>query len=407
MRTALSALLIPLLLAACGQGDKAPAGPPGGGMPPAQVSVVEAQPQRVPVTLEYTGQTAGYRDAEVRARVSGILQKRLYQEGGVVRAGQPLFQIDPAPFKAALDQAEAAKSLAEARLAQAQADLARLTKDAARLKPLFEGKAVSQKEYDDAVSGQQATQAAVQAARAEIQAARAQIVRARLDLGYTRVEAPLTGQTGRALKSEGSLLSASDATLLTTVTQLDPIYVLFGIPDGEQLKLEREAAAGRLALPKAGRYQVSIRLADGSTYAQAGRMNFSDSRVNPQTGTVEGRAELANPAGKLLPGQFVRVLLAGAERPAAILVPQRAVMEGPQGKFVYVVNGKSAAEPRPVKVGDWVGEQWVIDEGLQAGERVIVDGALKVMPGAPVQVAPAGGGGPGGKPGTAAHAPAK
>ncbi|HRH81624.1 MAG TPA: efflux RND transporter periplasmic adaptor subunit [Thiobacillaceae bacterium] len=388
MRTALSALLLTLFLSGCGEGEQKPAGPSGGGMPPPHVSVVQVQPQLVSLTLEYTGQTAGYRDAEVRARVSGILLKRLYQEGSLVRAGQPMFQIDPAPFKAALDQAEAARAVAEARLAQSQADLLRLRKDATRLKPLFEGKAVSQKEYDDAVSGEQAAQAAVQAAQAEIQAARARIASARLDLGYTQVEAPISGLTGRALKSEGSLLSAGDATLLTTVTQIEPLYVLFGIPDGEQLKLERAAAAGRVSLPKDGRYRVRVKLADGSVLAQAGRMTFSDNRVNAQTGTVEGRAELPNPGGKLLPGQFVRVLLDGAERPAAMLVPQRAVMEGPQGKFVYVVNGKSTAEPRPVKVGDWVGEQWVIEEGLQPGDRVIVDGALKVMPGAPVQVAP-------------------
>lgn len=393
MRHFLLPALWVLLLAGCGQGEQNQAGPGGapGGMPPAQVSVHTVTSQRVPVTLEYTGQTAGYRDAEVRARISGILQKRQYTEGSQVQAGQTLFQIDPAPFQAALDQAEAAQSLAEARLAQSQADLGRLTKDAARLKPLFEAKAVSQKEFDDAVSGREAAQAAVLAAQAEIQAARAQVVRARLDLGYTRVEAPLGGLSGRALKSEGSLVSASEATLLTTVTQLDPIYVLFGIPDGEQLKLEREAAAGRLALPKGGQYQVKIRLADGSLLDQVGRVTFSDTRVNLQTGTVEGRAELPNKAGKLLPGQFVRVLLTGAQRPAALLVPQRAVMEGPQGKFVYVVNGKSVAEPRPVKVGDWVGEQWVIDEGLHAGDRVIVDGALKVMPGAPVQVSPPAG----------------
>lgn len=392
MRTALSALLLTLFLSGCGEGEQKPAGPPAGGMPPAQVSVVQVQPQQVPLTLEYTGQTAGYRDAEVRARVSGILLKRLYQEGGLVRAGQPMFQIDPAPFRAVLDQAEAARAVAEARLVQSQADLLRLRKDAARLKPLFEGKAVSQKEYDDAVSGEQAAQAAVQAAQAEIQAARARIASARLDLGYTQVEAPISGLTGRALKSEGSLLSAGDATLLTSVTQIEPLYVLFGIPDGEQLKLERAAAAGRMSLPKDGRYRVRVKLADGSVLAQAGRMTFSDNRVNAQTGTVEGRAELPNPGGKLLPGQFVRVLLDGAERPAAMLVPQRAVMEGPQGKFVYVVNGKSTAEPRPVKVGDWVGEQWVIEEGLQPGDRVIVDGALKVMPGAPVQVVPPAGG---------------
>lgn len=358
------------------------------GMPPAQVTVVTVQPQRVPLILEYTGQVAGYRDVEVRARVTGILLKRHYQEGSRVRAGQALFRIDPAPFQAALDKARA-------ELARAEAELERSQRDAARLKPLHEARAVSQKEYDDAVS-------AKQVAQAQVQAARSQVTQARLDLGYTRVESPISGLSSRAMKSEGSLVSGAEATLLTTVSQVDPIYVLFGVPDGEQLKLEREAALGRLVLPRDGLFQASVKLADGGSYPETGRVNFSDNRVNTQTGTVEGRAQLANPEARLLPGQFVRVLLSGAERPAALLVPQRAVLEGPKGKFVYVVNAKGQAEPRPVQAGDWVHDQWVITSGLQSGDRVIVDGALKVMPGAPVQLAQADGSP--GKPGAAPQA---
>lgn len=388
--TALAVLPLPFTLAACGP-DTQPQGGPPGGMPPAQVSVVEVTPQRIPLTLEYTGQTAGSREAEIRARVNGIILKRHYQEGSVVKAGQTLFQIDPAPFQAALDQAEATKAQAEAQLAQTEAELQRVRKDVARLKPLLEAKAVSQKEFDDAAAAEQSVKANMLAAQAQIQSARAQIVQARLNLGYTRVESPITGLSSRAMKSEGSLVSGAEATLLTSVSQVDPIYVLFGIPDGEQLKLESEAAQGRLVLPKGGRFQARVKLSDGTEYASAGMVNFSDNRVNTQTGTVEGRAELPNKAGKLLPGQFVRVLLSGGERPNALLVPQRAVMEGPQGKFVYVVNEQSMAEPRPVEVGDWVDDQWLIRKGLKGGERVIVDGALKVMPGAPVQVAPPAG----------------
>lgn len=373
-------VLLAGLLSACSpKPEQGPPAGPMGGMPPAQISVVTVQPQRAPLSLEYTGQTAGYRDVEVRARVNGILQKRLYQEGGLVKFKQPLFHIDPAPFQAALDKTEAD-------LARAEASLERAQRDVARLKPLFEANAISQKDHDHAVSD-------VQMAKAQVLASKAQVAQAKLGLGYTRVESPIAGLSGRAAKSEGSLVSSAEATLLTTVSQVDPIYVLFGIPDGDQFKLQQEAAAGRLTLPKGGRFKVTIKRADGTPYPHTGTVDFSDNRVNTQTGTLEGRAELANPKTDLRPGQFVQVVLSGAERPAAMLVPQRALMEGPQGKFVYVVNDKSVAEPRPVQVGEWFGDQWAIQGGLQPGDRVIVDGALKVMPGATVQVAPPATGG--------------
>ena len=372
MQRALSALLLaslPLIsLVGCKPND---AQPPGG-MPPAQVGVVTVTPRTVPVNFEYTGRTAGFRDVEVRARVTGILLKRHYQEGGAVKAGQLLFEIDPAPFRAALDKAEAD-------LARAEAELARAMLDAARMQPLHEAKAVSRKEFDDAVAGERI-------ARAQVLAARALVAEARLDLGYTRVLAPISGVSGRALKSEGSLVSAQEATLLTTLSQVEPMYALFGVADGDLLKLEQEAATGRLVLPRDGLFTARVKLADGRLHAREGRVNFSDNRIDPATGTVEGRAQFANPDASLRPGQFVRVVLSGATRPDAILLPQRAVMEGPTGKFVYLVNGEGKAEARPVEVGDWLGEDWVINAGLAAGERVIVDGALKVMPGAPVHI---------------------
>lgn len=372
MKRALASLLaIPLVLSILSGCQPRDAQPPGG-MPPAQVGVVTVTPRSVPVSFEYTGRTAGFRDVEVRARVTGILLKRHYQEGGAVKAGQLLFEIDPAPFRAALDKAEA-------ELARAEADLARATLDAARLGPLHEAKAVSRKEFDDAVAGESI-------ARAQVLAARAQVAEARLNLGYTRVVAPISGVSGRAAQSEGSLVSAQEATLLTTISQVEPMYALFGVADGELLKLEREAAAGRLKLPRDGRFKARLKLADGSVHAREGEVDFSDNRVDPATGTVEGRARFANPDARLRPGQFVRVILSGATRPDAILLPQRAVMEGPAGKFVYVVNGEGKAEARPVEAGDWLGDDWLIHAGLAAGERVIVDGALKVMPGAPVQV---------------------
>lgn len=344
------------------------------GMPPAPVAVITVEPRSVPANFEYTGQTAGYREAEVRARVTGILQKRNYREGGAVAAGQSLFTIDPAPYEAALARAEADVTAAEARLAQAK-------RNAARFKPLYEAKAVSQKEFDDMLSSESV-------AEADVKAARARHTEAKLNLGYTRVESPISGIAGRAQRSEGNYVTGPDV-LLTTVSQINPIYVLFGVSDEERQRLNREVEAGRLVLPKQGAFKVSVKLADGGVYSSIGKLNFSDIRISETTGTSEARAELPNPKGVLHPGQFVRVTLNGAQRPQAILVPQRAVLEGPKGKFVYVVNADSKAEARPVEVGEWHEDNWIVTSGLNAGDKVIVDGVMKIGPGAPVQVAAA------------------
>ena len=364
----LAALLVPAL-AACG-----PSGQNGqGGFPPAQVSVMTVAPKTLPAVFEYTGQTLGSREVEVRARVTGILLSRNFAEGGHVAKGQSLFTIDPAPFAAALARAEADAAGAEARLAQAK-------KNAARLKPLFAEQAVSQKEYDDATSAEAI-------ADADLKAARARLTEARLNLLYTRVESPASGIAGRAQRSEGTLVSGPEV-LLTTVTQIDPIWVSFGVPDNELLRINTERAAGRLQAPKDGNYKVTLRLADGTEYAQQGKLNFTDVRISGTTGTSERRAELPNPKGVLQPGQFVRVKLEGAVRPDAITVPQRAVLEGPQGKFVYVLSSDSKAEPRRVQVGEWIGEDWIIQSGLKAGDKVIVDGTARIFaPNSPVQVA--------------------
>jgi len=365
-RIALSSLLVGALVGCDRAGSQ-----PHGGMPPAEVAVVTIAPQDVPVTFEYPAQTAGSREVEVRARVTGILLKRNYREGGTVAEGQSLFTIDPAPFQAALARAEADVASAQARYEQAR-------RNGERMKPLFAAKAVSQKEYDDAVS-------ADAVADADLKAARARLTEAKLNLNYTRVESPIAGIAARALRSEGNYVSGPDV-LLTSVSQIDPIYVLFGIPDQERLKLNQEVDAKRLVIPKNGRFEVSVRLAEGGVYATSGKMNFSDMRISATTGTSEARAELGNPKGLLRPGQFVRVILKGAHRPNAIVVPQRAVLEGPSGKFVYVVNADKA-ELRPVEVGDWHGDDWIVTKGLEAGDNVIVDGVMKIGPGAPVRVA--------------------
>ena len=358
------------LLAACG-----PAGGPPQGFPPSEVAVITVEARSLPAPIEYTGQTAGSREVEVRARVNGILQSRNFTEGARVAKGQSLYTIDPAPFAAAVARAEADLASAEARAEQAR-------RNAERLKPLAADKAVSQKEIDDARS-------ADAIAAADVKAARARLTEAQLNLAYTKVEAPAAGVTSRSLRSEGTLVPGPDV-LLTTITQLDPIWVNFGIPDNDQLRMQADVESGRLVLPADRNFEVTVKLADGSVYAKKGRLAFTDIRVSGQTGTSEARAELANPEGKLRPGQFVRVTLSGATRPNAVLLPQRAVMEGPQGKFVYVVDEKSIAQARPVKVGEWAGGDWIVTDGLKAGERVIVDGVMKIGPGAPVTVAEPG-----------------
>ena len=375
MRSAVSIVpLLALVLSACGQsnGSEKGGGHPGMGMPAPEVNVVVAEPKALPVTFEYVGQTAGSREVEVRARVAGIILKRNFEEGKPVREGQSLYTIDPAAYEAAAARAEADVVAAQARHEQAK-------RNAARLRPLFAEKAVSQKEHDDAVSAEEI-------GAADVKAARARLTEARLSLSYTKVEAPVSGVASKSLRSEGSLVGGPE-TLLTTVMQVDPIWVNFGIPDNEQAQLSKELQAGRIAMPKGGAFEVILRLADGTLYEQAGKLNFSDVRVSAHTGTRDARAEVPNPKGVIRPGEFVRVILRGAVRPNAITVPQRAVMEGPQGKFVYVVSDKGQAEPRPVEAGPWAGADWVITSGLRGGEKVITDGVMKIGPGAPVRIA--------------------
>lgn len=381
-----------MLLAACGPPACGPpaGGPPHGAMPPAQVSVITVEKRDVPVRYEYVAQTAGYREVEVRARVTGILLKREYREGAPVQKGQALFSIDPAPFQVALARAEADLSVAEVRLAQAK-------REAARLKPVREAKAISQKELDDSVSAEAV-------ADAEVKSVRARVAEARLNLSYARVESPIAGVAGRVAVSEGALVSGPQV-LLTTVTQTDPMYVVFGVPDREHLALRRDVELGRLRLPAGRQFQARVKLGDGTLYDGVGTLGFTDVRVNAQTGTTESRAEFPNKNNMLRAGEFVRIILDGALRPDAIVVPQRAVLESPKGKFVYVVSADNKAEARPVEAGEWSGDGWVINSGLKPGERVITDGVMKIGPGAPVQIAaPPAAGAPGE---AAVNAPAK
>jgi membrane fusion protein (multidrug efflux system) len=357
---------------------------PGGfhGMPPAEVTTLTVAPRAFPVAFEYVGQTFGSKDVEVRARVNGIVERRLFKVGSAVKAGQPLFGIDPKPY-------EAQVAAADAELARAQAQKNWNEREARRLAPLAASKAIGQKEADDAASNAELAAAAVKAAQARLD-------ELKLNLGYTRVVAPISGLTSRAQVSEGSLATANQ-TLLTTISQTNPIWVSFTVSENEQLRLNRAVAGGALSVPKDNAYDVTVKHSDGSELPRRGHIDFSDTRINPATGTYEMRAELPNADAALKPGQFVRVILRGAARNDAIAVPQKAVLEGPQGKFVYVAgkdkDGKDAALPRPVTVGDWVdadgGNLWLVESGLKPGDVVIVDGVARLMPGAPIKLAAA------------------
>jgi membrane fusion protein, multidrug efflux system len=392
------------ILTACNRSGPPP-GPGGGGMPPALVAVQTVKPVTVPVRFEFVGQTAGSKEAEVRARVQGILERRTYQEGSRVKAGQLLFVIDPKPYAAQ----------AQADLARAEAQSAQASRNLERVKPLAGSKAISQRDYDEAVSAAETTAAAVKQAQARL-------TEARLNLGYTAVTAPVGGLASRALKSEGSLVTPGDASLLTTVSQVDPLYVNFGVSEAEQRLLLK--ALGNSAPSAAGSKggqaaTVTLKLSDGTVYPRQGRLAFIDPRVNTQTGSFDARAEVPNPDGALRPGQFVRAVIESAPRPDVIVVPQRAVMDGPQGKFVYLAgkspDGKDVALPRPVTVGDWIDldgqPQWIVEQGLAAGDVVIVDGTAKIFPipgGAPIMLGPPPGmGGKGGPPGAGKGEPGK
>ncbi|NQD36687.1 efflux RND transporter periplasmic adaptor subunit [Permianibacter sp. IMCC34836] len=370
---------LPLLIALAGCSGNAQE---GGGMafPAPQVSVVAVAGQNLPVAREYIGQTKGSREVEIRARVGGIIEQRVYEEGSVVKAGQVLFQLDAKPFEAAFAAADAEAARAKAQFAQAERELN-------RLKPLAAENATSRKELDDAQSAHDLAEAALKAAEAHLR-------EARIQLGYTKVTAPISGVTGLAQKFEGALVNAG-TDMLTTLTQTDPMDVYFSVSENEWLARQQELANGSLQAPTETALSVQVKLADGRVLDRVGKVNFNDARIDTETGTVAMRARLPNSDGVLKSGQFVRVVVNGAVRPDAIVVPQKAVLEGPNGKFVYVIGkgegGAAVAEFRPVEVGEWTGagEQraWVIRKGLHDGDQVILDNLIKIRPGAPVQIA--------------------
>ncbi|MFC7421843.1 efflux RND transporter periplasmic adaptor subunit [Iodobacter arcticus] len=366
----LSALAALVLLSACGK-QEGPAAPP-----PAPVSFIELKANDVPLSTEMVGETAGYRDVEVRSRVNGILLKRTYVEGAHVATGQVLFEIDPEPYKATLDQAKGQLSLEASKLEKARADRDRII-------PLFKENAVSRKDYDDALS-------AYASALASSQTAQASVKQAQLNLGYTKVTAPIAGTTSKLVQSEGSLISATgDSGRLTTISQLDPLYVNFSYSEQDRQELEAATRNGQITLNDSKNFVARIKLADGSVYSQSGLINFSDNRVDPKTGTIRARAIFKNPNGDLLPGQFVRVTLELGKHKNAILVPERAVVQSQADHIVMTLGADNKVVPVPVKLGQVVGGKVIIESGLKAGQKVIIDGLMKAKPGAVVNPSPA------------------
>ena len=388
----LSLLLVIAALTACGD-SKAPGGAPGG-MPAAEVGVVTVTPGDVGLVTELPGRLEASRVAQVRARAAGIVLQRLFREGSDVRAGQPLFKIDSAPYAASYASAQAG-------LAKAQANAAQATALAQRYKPLVEANAISKQDYANAVAAQGTAEADVAAGKAAVQTAG-------INLGYANVVAPISGRIGRALVTEGALVGQGDATQLALIQQVDPMYVNFTQSATQVLELRRALEGGRLKRV-AGTQAASVRvvLEDGSEHSRTGRLLFSDLGVDPTSGQVTLRAEVPNPGGVLLPGMFVRVRLEQAKAGNAILLPQQAVTRSTQGDTVMVVGGDGKATPRTVKIGNDQNGQWVILDGLKAGEQVMVDGFQKLRPGATVKPVPWRPGAAPAPAASAASAPAK
>jgi membrane fusion protein, multidrug efflux system len=366
---ATGALLPLLLLAACSKEDPRPQAAA------VDVTVVTVQPQDAPIVYEFVGQTQSSREVEIRARVDGFLEKRVYTEGMPVKAGQTLFLMDRKPFEAALQQARGELAQQQARHSVASANLA-------RIRPLAEKNAVSKKDLDDAVGNEQSTRAAVLSAQGAVR-------QAELNLSYTTIASPLKGLSSFAKVQDGAYVNPQNS-LLTTVAQLDPMWVNFSVSENEQLKFREGEQKGLIKRPPGGRFDVEIVLADGSVFPARGKISFADPSYSKETGTFLVRATFANPNGVLKPGQFVRVHVLGAKQANAMLVPQRAVQQGAKSHFLWVVGKDGKAEQRVVDVGQWIGDDWAIAKGLQGGEQVVVDGAIRVSPGATLKTSPHG-----------------
>ena len=362
------------LLAACGEKPAAGPGGPGAAPPPAEVGVIVVAPRAVGLATELPGRLEASRVAQVRARAAGILLKRQFKEGSDIKAGQLLFTIDPAPYRANAASAQATLARAEANATQAKAQ-------ADRYKPLVEANAISKQDYINAVAAQKTAEADVAASKAALDVAQ-------INLGYASVTSPISGRIGRALVTEGALVGQGDATQLALVQQIDPMYVNFTQSTTDVLRLRKAVENGQFKRAGADGASVRVVLEDGSDYGQPGKLLFSDLTVDPTSGQITLRAEVPNPAGLLLPGMYVRVRLEQAQAEAGIVVPQQAVTRGSTGDSVMVVSADGKVAARPVKIGTSVEGQWVVLDGLKAGEQVMVDGFQKLRGNAAVKAVP-------------------
>ncbi len=366
-----------LLLTACSKEASAPAAA-GGQKPAVEVGTVTATPGDIGLVTELPGRVEASRVAQVRARAAGILQQRVFKEGSDVKAGQPLFKIDEAPYAAALDSAKASQAKAEANLAQTQAQLE-------RYRPLVEANAISKQDYVNA-------EAALKQSQADVASAKAAVRTAGINLGYANVSAPISGRIGRALVTEGALVGQGEATPLAVIQQIDPVYVNFTQSANDILQLRKAMANGQFKRAD-GKEAASVRLilSDGTEYTQAGKLLFSDLSVDASTGQVTLRAEVPNPKGELLPGLYLRVRLEQAQASHAITLPQQAVTRTQQGDTVSVVDDDGKISQRSIKISAAQNNRWVVLDGLQAGEKVMVDGFQKLQmlpPGTPVKAVP-------------------
>jgi membrane fusion protein (multidrug efflux system) len=388
-RFALLTIPLAVALVACGAKDGAAGGGAGGGMPPAEVGVVTVAPQSVALQSELPGRVSALRVAQVRARVSGVVLQRLFREGSEVKAGQVLYQLDSAPYRAAMESAQAS-------VVKAQATLAQATAQVERNKPLAEANAISKQEFTTLVTTQRQAEADVGTAKAAAETAR-------INLAYATITAPISGRIGQSSVTEGALVGASDTTALATIQQTASVYVNFTQSSTDVLRLRKAIASKQLRSAGDGSVPVRVVLEDGSELPKPGKLLFSDLTVDATSGQITLRAEVSNTDGLLLPGQYVRVRLSQAELPSGILLPQQAVTRTNQGDTVLVVGEDGKPGQRPVKVGNAQDNQWVITDGLKAGDQVIVDGFQKMMvPGAPVKAVPWTGNAPAAKAGAAA-----
>jgi membrane fusion protein (multidrug efflux system) len=338
-----------------------------------QVEVITVTTQTIPDEPEFIGRAEASRPVEIRSQVTGLLKAVLYPEGRDVKKGDRLYQIDPVPFQAAVARAKAKIAEAEARVVQAQQDLA-------RVKPLLEEQAVSQKDVDDAVAGDMTAKALLQGAKAEF-------IKAKFDLDNTLITAPINGLSERSRYYEGRLVSAQ-TDLLTVVHRVDPMYVVVSVPETFILKRRRDIESKKITHPGVYQLRGRLKLMDDSVYPDEGILDLLEPGLRTETGSRQARITFPNPKRTLLPGQFVKVRFTGDTNTDAILIPQRAVMQGPQGPFVYVVGQDEKIDIRDVAASDWKGDQWLIDGGLKTGDRVVVNGLMKIGPGAPVKAVP-------------------